>query len=174
LHFLWREFKWEEVVLIVQWRKSKGGLIAPTVTGGTKTVEDLKDQLIRHEALRLKMYKDSLGILTIGVGHNLQDKPISKAAAMQILEDDINDAKVDLAKAYPWVVKLSLNRQNVLINMCFNMGIERLSTFKNTLRMVESGDYAGAATNMLQSKWATQVGDRAKELAEIMKTGGSN
>jgi lysozyme len=120
------------------------------------------------------MYKDSLGILTIGVGHNLQDKPISKAAAMQILEDDINDAKVDLAKAYPWVVKLSLNRQNVLINMCFNMGIERLSTFKNTLRMVESGDYAGAATNMLQSKWATQVGDRAKELAEIMKTGGSN
>ena len=55
--------------------------------------------------------------------------------------------------------------------MCFNMGIGSLAGFKNTLAMIQAGDYAGASENMLKSKWAVQVGNRATELAQIMKTG---
>ena len=134
-------------------------------------MEDLASMLIRHEGLKLKMYKDSLGIATIGVGHNLQDKPITREAALFILNDDIRDVNHDLSSNFPWVAQLDGNRQIVLANMCFNLGLERFKAFKNTLRMVESGDYTGASKNMLDSKWASQVGKRATELAEIMKKG---
>jgi lysozyme len=62
-------------------------------------------------------------------------------------------------------------RQNVLADMCFNLGIGGLLSFKNTLAMVEHGKYEEAAAAMLQSKWATQVGQRAIELSEMMRTG---
>ena len=138
---------------------------------GRINVEELKDQLIRHEGLRLRMYKDSLGIATIGVGHNLEAKPISRRAALVIEEDDIQDATNDLTRMFPWTFDLDDARRNVLINMCFNMGIDRLSTFKNTLELIRLGQYEAASENMLKSKWAVQVGRRAIELAQIMKEG---
>lgn len=138
---------------------------------GVTMSETLRDQLIRHEGERLKMYLDSLGIPTIGVGHNLRDKPISKRASGIILEDDIQDATNDLLKTLPWTANLDWPRKAVLINMCFNMGLSGLLTFKNTLSLIEQKRYLEASENMLKSKWATQVGKRAIELSEIMKTG---
>lgn len=134
--------------------------------------ESLRDQLIRHEGLRLKPYKDIVGKLTIGVGRNLDDVGISKEEAMMLLDNDIRTAAMGLLKALPWIAKLDQPRQQVLINMAFNMGIPTLLTFKNTLQYVEDGDYAMAAENMLHSLWARQVGPRAVELAGIMKNGG--
>lgn len=133
--------------------------------------ETLRDQIIRHEGIRLKMYKDSLGIETLGVGHNLRDKPISNKAAMVILDDDIQDATDELRKELPWVDNLDWPRRAVLINMSFNLGIHGLLGFKNTLSLIEQGRYLEASTAMILSKWSQQVGARAFELAEIMRTG---
>jgi lysozyme len=133
--------------------------------------ETLKEQLIRHEDLRCKPYKDSVGKLTIGVGHNLDDKGISPRIAMLILDEDIQEATMLLEKNLPWTSSLDAARKNVLINMTFNMGIAGLLTFKNTLSLIQAKRYDEAAENMLKSKWATQVGIRAVELARIMKDG---
>jgi len=133
--------------------------------------ETLTEQIVRHEGLRLSMYRDSLGIETIGVGHNLRDKPISNSAAMAILEDDLIDARDGLFTALPWVEELNEARRNVLINMSFNLGIKGLLGFTNMLTLINLGDYRRASEAMLKSKWAVQTGKRAKELANIMLTG---
>ena len=131
----------------------------------------LRRQLIRHEGLRLKPYKDTVGKLTIGVGRNLDDVGITEQEAMILLDNDIERTKLDLLKALPWINKIDSVRQDVLINMAFNMGIGGLLGFKNTLASVQSGNYADAADKMLQSKWAGQVGLRASELSNMMRTG---
>lgn len=131
----------------------------------------LKKALVRHEGLRLKPYTCTANKLTIGVGRNIQDNGISEAEAMLLLENDIDAIVRDLNRALPWWQQLDEARREVLANMVFNMGIGTVLTFKNTLAAVQAGDYKKAATLMLQSKWATQVGNRAKELAAQMETG---
>jgi lysozyme len=131
----------------------------------------LRDQLTRHEGVRLKPYPDSVGKLTIGIGRNLDDRGISLYEAQQLLSHDIDDAERDLVTRFPWVGGLDPVRRSVLINMTFNMGITRLAKFVRTLALIERGDYGAAATAMLQSKWAGQVKGRAVELAAQMRTG---
>lgn len=111
------------------------------------------------------------GFLTIGVGHNLDAKPLSPRVIDMILEEDIQDAINDLERRHPWTKTLDPVRKSVLVDMCFNMGINKLSGFVNTLRMVQKGDYLGASKGMLQSLWASQVGKRAVELSRMMATG---
>lgn len=136
---------------------------------------ELAKALVRDEGLRFKPYRCTAGKLTIGIGRNLDDRGITKAEAFALLENDIDSCIADLDGALAWWRKLDEVRQEVLINMCFNMGIgsssRGLLSFKNTLRMIESGDYAGAAAGMLNSRWATQVGARARRLSEQMRTG---
>ncbi len=134
-------------------------------------IESLRNQLIRHEGLRLKPYRCSAGKLSIGVGRNLDDNGISKQEAFCLLDNDIASSTAGLLQALPWVKDLDEARRNVLINMTFNMGITTLLTFKNTLSLIKGGRYEEAAKNMLLSKWAMQVGSRAVELARIMEEG---
>lgn len=131
----------------------------------------LEQMLIRHEGLKLKPYRCSKGKLTIGVGHNLDDNGITQEIAMVILRHDISTATADLLRAYPWAKNLSASRRDALINMVFNMGLPRFSTFKKMLAALKAGDYVRAHDEMLDSKWAAQVGDRALELAMIIKKG---
>lgn len=126
---------------------------------------DIYLQLMRDEGVKHKMYKDSLGIETIGVGHNLRAKAISQRAVEVILEDDIADAKQELFAALPWVKDLSEPRQGVLINMAFNLGIQGLLGFKNTLKAIQEGRWEDAKKGILDSKYAKQVGPRAHRLA---------
>ncbi|MET0105703.1 MAG: glycoside hydrolase family protein [Sedimenticola sp.] len=133
----------------------------------------LTDQLIQHEGLRLKPYRDSVGKLTIGVGRNLDDRGITESEALILLENDILTASYDLVAAFPFVLDMDNARYEVLVNMCFNMGITRLKGFKRMWRYLEVGNYTMAAYEMLDSRWAKQVGSRAEELAEIMEHGGN-
>lgn len=133
--------------------------------------ERLKKALVRHEGLRLKAYRCTAGKLTIGVGRNLDDVGISEAEAMVLLEGDIDGVIKDLNRALPWWSTLDDARREVLANMAFNLGIKTLLDFRLTLAAVREGRYKDAAALMLQSKWATQVGNRAKELAVQMETG---
>ena len=133
--------------------------------------ERLKKALVRHEGLRLKTYRCTAGKLTIGVGRNLDDVGISEAEAMVLLEGDIDAVIKGLDYALPWWTSLDDARREVLANMAFNLGLKTLLTFKNTLAAIQAGRYKEAAERMLQSKWASQVGNRAKELAAQMETG---
>lgn len=131
-------------------------------------METLDEMIQRHEGLRLQPYIDSVGIQTIGYGHNLH-KPITLAAAEQIFKDDLADAKNDCLHAFPWFAELTEPRQWVLIDMCFNLGLPRLKKFVKFLRAAELGDYDTAADEMLASLWSRQVKSRALELANLMR-----
>lgn len=133
-------------------------------------IEQLQKMLVRHEGLRLKPYKDSVGKLTIGVGRNLDDKGITEPEAMLLLSNDIGDALAD-AKRFAWFAQLDSVRQDVVVNMIFNIGLTRFSGFKKMIAALEHGNYPEAADQMLDSKWARQVGLRASELSQMMRTG---
>ncbi len=90
--------------------------------------------------------------------------------------DDVLDADIDMARrnlihALPWVARLDEARQGVLVDMAFNMGIQKLLGFHNTLALIHDGKYIMAAQNMLKSLWAQQVKGRAQRLARIMSSG---
>lgn len=131
----------------------------------------LVEMIKRHEGLRLNPYRCTSGKLTIGYGRNLEDKGISEKEALILLENDLNDVIASLYKYIPWFFKLDVVRQDVLTNMCFNLGIHGLLQFKKTLRAIQDGDYDKAADEMLDSKWAEQVKSRAMELSRMMRTG---
>ena len=131
----------------------------------------LIDQLKRHEGLRLKPYTDTVGKLTIGYGRNLDALGISQLEAEQMLATDLERATRETKLYLPFWSSLDPARQAVLVNMVFNMGIFKVLEFKQTLEAVLRGNYEVAATRMLDSKWAVQVGPRAVELAQMMRSG---
>lgn len=131
----------------------------------------LRDDLIRHEDIKLKPYRDSEGVLTIGVGRNLEDRGISREEALYLLDNDIRDHTDELRARFPVVDALTPARRDVLVNMAFNLGVPRLATFKRMWAAIEAGDYHRASMEMLDSKWARQVGKRAIELADTMRRG---
>ena len=130
----------------------------------------LHSELIYDEGISLKPYRDSVGKLTIGVGRNLDDKGISDDEAMYLLDNDINEALRD-ARTFVWFDDLTDARQRVVVNMIFNLGLTRFSNFKKTIHHIAAGEYDKAAVEMLDSRWARQVGSRAKRLAKMMKEG---
>ncbi len=131
---------------------------------------DLIKQLTVHEGLRLKPYRCTAGKLTIGIGRNLDDRGITEAEAQLMLRNDIAHVTDQLKDRLPWFDdgRLSWTRQKVLIDMAFNLGIDGLLGFRKTLAYVEAGRYAEASAEMLSSRWATQVGERARRLSRMM------
>jgi lysozyme len=129
----------------------------------------LREQLIRDEGRRLKPYRDTLGILTIGVGRNLDDVGLFPDEVDLMLDNDIRVRRASLGR-FEWFVALDEVRQGVLINMSF-MGIPRLLAFYKMIAALEVQDYERAATEMLDSKWAGQVHARADRLAQQMRSG---
>ena len=138
-------------------------------------IEQLTAQLRRDEGTKATVYKDTLGFDTIGVGRLIDSrKPGAGLRPDEIdylLRNDINDRVSALEKALQWFDRLDEARRGALINMAFQLGTAGLLGFKSTLALVAAGKYAEASEQMLKSKWATQTPDRAKRLAEQMKTG---
>lgn len=130
----------------------------------------LRARLSRTEGRKSKPYVDTVGKLTIGVGWNLTDKGLPDDIIDELLSRSIVEA-VKEADKIPVYAKLNVARKTVLIDMVFNMGLQAVLGFRNTLDMMGRGDFKGAAENMLKSLWAEQVGNRAIELAEIMRSG---
>ena len=134
-------------------------------------LERLKADLRKHEGLRLKAYKDTVGVMTIGYGRNLEDVGISKGEAEYMLSNDISDA-IEAAQGLveSWF-ELTSRRQEVLVNMAFNLGATRLRGFKKMLAAIAADDHEEVAVQMLDSKWARQIGIRALDLSEAWKHG---
>jgi lysozyme len=132
------------------------------------------DDLVRDEGEVLHAYEDHLGYTTIGVGRLIDKRRgggISREESRLLLANDLERFAAGLDAHLPWWRLLSPGRQRVLLNMSFNMGLSGLMTFRNTLAAVREGRYEDAAAGMLKSKWAGQVGERAKRLAALMREG---
>lgn len=134
-------------------------------------LENLVNDLIRDEGLKLKPYRCTSDKLTIGIGRNIEDNGITEDEARFLLQNDISRCVEELDNNLPWWPLLPDPQQNALLNMSFNMGWPRLSGFKNMLAALEVGDYAKAATEALESRWASQVGDRSKRIAAQLMEG---
>jgi lysozyme len=159
-------------------------------------VKDMRDKLIelltKHEGCILHVYKDSLGIDTIGVGRNIKDRGISidelqflgynylsqvyeegisESGARYLLGNDIDIIERELYPAHSCVSDLSETRQIVLLNMAFNLGVPRLCKFYRMWAEIHEKDFDAAADEMLNSVWASQVKSRAYELANMMREG---
>lgn len=128
----------------------------------------LEKMMIHHEGLRLKPYLDSVGVMTVGVGRNLSSKGLSRDEALQLLRNDLAECENGLNEQFHWFKNLSKLRQWVLISMAFNLGFKGLMNFKLTLNYLAGGDYKKASVEMLNSHWAQQVGQRARDLSVIM------
>lgn len=132
----------------------------------------LIEQLKRHEGFRGSPYKDSVGKITVGYGHNLDDVPISKAVAEAMMIEDLQREESRLHALVPVFETIPEGpRKDALINMAFNLGAYGLSKFRRMWASIGSGDWGKAADEAMQSKWATQVGRRAVEITEQLRTG---
>lgn len=161
----------------------------------------LRKQLVLHEGLKLEPYKCTADKWTIGVGHNFQDvpltdrqemiifgtlkktfqetldafrkKPMTKEQAMFLLDEDIQELCIKKMQGKVWweAVKGDDVRTRVLIDLCFNMGIATLSSFKNTLAAVARKDWDAAADGLQASKWFKQVGKRGPRIVQMLRTG---
>lgn len=135
-------------------------------------VQDITlEQICRHEGLRLKPYRDTVGKLTIGIGRNLDDRGITKEEAKLLFLNDIRHTMHALDIEMKWWTNLDPVRQGVMLNMAFNMGVGGLAKFHRMKTALRNKNYGKAAMEMLDSKWAKQVGPRATELAKQMESG---
>lgn len=154
--------------------------------------EALVEALVEHEGFRSQVYQDSLGIDTIGIGRNLEDRGLTKeeldyldipniravyehgityADAIYLACNDISIVEDELLSHQPCVDELSAQRQMCLIDMAFNMGVPRLLKFKKMWAAIHKGDFVTASEEMLDSRWSVQVGQRSIKLALLMKEG---
>lgn len=152
-------------------------------------IDRLQQQLVLHEGLRLMPYYCTAGALTIGVGRNLDakgirshevrdvfggvkpdlSKGITKAQAMSLLRNDIEDAGNDAKFLVQNLDALPLQIQFVLIDMAFNMGRSTLGKFHTTLSLFKQRKFSEASEQMLKSRWAKQVGTRAFRLSAMTR-----
>ncbi len=149
----------------------------------------LRQSLINHEGVRLKPYLDCCGkpwrecvcavkgFLTIGCGRNLEAEGISPDEEAFLLDNDIKAATGEVVAALPWAADLSAPRLGVLIEMRFNLGLgsghdsHGLRGFVHMLAALQAGDYAAAASHIVGGAYEKQVGQRARDLAEQMRSG---
>jgi lysozyme len=129
------------------------------------------DSIMHDEGLRLKPYHDTKGNLTIGYGRNLDMMGISLEEAQQMLNRDISLMAQELGTYYAWFNHLDNPRKVAVINMYYNLGYNKFADFKRFRAYMDFRDYEMAAKEMLDSKWAKEVGDRAFRLAKIIKEG---
>ena len=131
----------------------------------------LIEQLKIHEGFRSNVYTCSGGKKTVGYGRNLQDIGISEEEAEMLLKNDIYEATNQLLNAFPWMATFSDVRISAMINFTFNVGIGTVKTFTKSIDALKKKDYNLAADMMLDSRWANQVGDRAIQITEQIRTG---
>ena len=134
----------------------------------------LTDQLRRHEGVETHAYMCPSGYITIGAGRNIDPDGgigLSESEITFLLMNDIQRCRDELEAEYEWFDGLNEARKDVLINMVFNLGATRFRAFQRAINAISEGKWQTAHDEMLDSRWADQVGDRAKELAEQMRSG---
>lgn len=127
-------------------------------------------QLRMHEGVEKFPYKCTAGYLTIGVGRNIEERGLLDDEIDFLLDNDIEVVLNEVSVTFDWFFDLSEVRQRVIADMIFNLGLPRFKQFKNMIAALEEGDWSEAANQMMDSKWAKQVGARAERLRDMMET----
>lgn len=135
---------------------------------------ELTRQLRRDEGEVLYAYTDSMSYLTIGVGRLIDKRKgggITAEESAYLLSNDIDRFESELLRRAPWIATLDPARFGALLGMAFQMGVDGLLKFKNTLALIQAGDYESAAEGMMASLWAKQTPERAARTARQISTG---
>ena len=136
--------------------------------------DKLIEMLKQHEGVETHAYKCSESKITIGVGRNV-DKGgglgLSDDEVDYLLQNDIDRVVSELDSEYDWFADLDEVRQDALIDISFNLGQTRLRAFKMALSAMADSDWGEAADQFMDSRWSGQVGNRAKELTDMIRTG---
>lgn len=133
--------------------------------------ENLLNLIKRHEGFREFPYRCTAGKLTIGFGHNLDDRGISKKIAEQILKEDIGIAVRDCYEVFQDFHLFSQGRQHAFVDMMLNLGINRFKGFKKMIRAANNRDWDEVERQMVDSKWYGQVGQRSEDLRKLIREG---
>lgn len=128
-------------------------------------------QLEQDEGKRKRPYRCTAGKLSVGVGRNLDDRGLRDDEIELMLKNDVAESIGECRRLFRMFDSLNAVRQEVLVNMMFNLGFSRLSGFKKMHAALEEGNFVEASRQMLDSKWASDVGSRADRLAKAMRTG---
>ena len=139
-------------------------------------IDQLRDTLKIDEGVKYEIYNDHLGYPTFGIGHLVVESdeehgkpvgtPVSEDRVNSVFEKDVAIMIDEAKKIFPNLDELPEEAQQVIVNMTFNMGRPRLSQFKKFIAGVNAGDWNKAAVEMMDSRWAKQVGARAKRLRD--------
>ena len=140
---------------------------------------DARERLLTHlaqdEGCVLHAYQDSLGFLTIGYGRLIDKRRgggITRAEAMHLLGNDVERHWSELIARFPWVESLDDVRQVAMANLAFNLGVDGLAQFRNTLAAIQRGDWQAAAYGLRQSLWFRQVQpSRSSRIISMIRTG---
>ena len=140
-------------------------------------MERLLKSVKEHEGYRNKVYLDTLGKRTVGVGHLCvedfweDDKEYDEKFLMTILEHDLQTAikgAKELMEEHD-CADIDEQAEEILIEMVFQLGMTGVSKFKNMWKALSELNYVGASYEMLDSRWAKQTPNRAKSMAKTMK-----
>ena len=129
----------------------------------------LIDNIKESEGFRSSVYKDTLGIDTIGYGFAIKDLHLSREDCDRILEMKFAEIKIRVHNKFPFIITLPESVQDVMIECCYQLGVSGFSKFKKTLAYLEAHEFKKAGVEMLDSKWAKQTPNRAKKLSDIVK-----
>lgn len=139
-------------------------------------INKLREQLKIDEGVKYEVYLDHLGYKTFGIGHLVvagDDEygadvghPVSEERVNAVFDEDVKKYISESEKVFPNLKELPEEAQQVIVNMCFNMGAPRLSKFKKFIAAVNDSNWSTAAVEMMDSRWATQVGKRAERLRD--------
>tara|TARA_R110000803_G_scaffold70680_1_gene133636 strand:- start:42 stop:461 length:420 start_codon:yes stop_codon:yes gene_type:complete len=132
------------------------------------------EMLRKHEGVETHAYKCTADKTTIGVGRNIDPSGgigLSEDEIDYLLANDVKRVYAELSGAFRWFKMVAPARQDAMMDMCFNMGLPRLKKFKKALAAMAKGDYNNAAIEFLDSRWATQVGQRAITITDIIRSG---
>jgi lysozyme len=133
----------------------------------------LIEMIKRHEGVKDKVYKCSQGYETIGVGRNISESGLglSQDEIDYLLHNDLERCDMELKDSYYWYGGLNKARRDAMVDICFNLGITRLRGFVKALEAMSREQFDIAADEFMDSLWAKQVGRRAEEVTEMIRTG---
>ncbi len=142
-------------------------------------VDKLREQLKIDEGVKYEIYNDHLGYPTFGIGHLVTEQdeeygkpigtPVSEQRVNDVFDNDVAIYMSEAKKVFPNLDQLPDEAQQVIVNMTFNMGAPRLAKFKKFIAGVNNSDWNTAAVEMMDSRWAKQVGNRAERLRDRIK-----
>ena len=134
----------------------------------------LINKIKKHEGFRSTVYECTEGYETIGYGFAIKDLKLDEDIAELILVRKLADLVARIKETFPWTKDAPEEIQDVVVDMCYQLGVNGFSKFKKTIYLLETEQYEEASVEMLDSLWAKQTPNRAKELSEEVRAVPSN